>query len=190
MVVALDAQPDALASDPADFAGARRVCGTAEQLPFADATFDLAFSQFALLWMDVPGVVGELRRILEPGGVFVAIEPDYGGMIEEPAALRSQEIWQRALREAGADPNVGRRLPRLLAEQQFDVRVELVPEISPPGANDDRFEFLRELPLTEEDRRAIERLSRAEQERAGSWSRLVYVPMLLVTAVAPRAVNS
>jgi ubiquinone/menaquinone biosynthesis C-methylase UbiE len=43
--------------------------GPAERLPFADASFDLVLSQFALMFFrDVPAALAEMWRVLAPGG--------------------------------------------------------------------------------------------------------------------------
>ncbi|HEY6610276.1 MAG TPA: malonyl-ACP O-methyltransferase BioC [Pseudomonas sp.] len=47
------------------------VCGDAERLPLASSSQDLIFSSLALQWCaDFAAVLGEARRVLQPGGVF------------------------------------------------------------------------------------------------------------------------
>lgn len=48
------------------------VCATATALPFADATFDIVFSSFGALQFvaDADIMVGEVARVLRPGGTF------------------------------------------------------------------------------------------------------------------------
>ena len=49
--------------------------GPAEQLPFADATFDLVVTRFsAHHWSDVPAAMREVRRVLKSGGKLVVID--------------------------------------------------------------------------------------------------------------------
>ena len=49
----------------------RYVCGDAEHLPLASASQQLIFSSLALQWCaDFAAVLGEARRVLQPGGVF------------------------------------------------------------------------------------------------------------------------
>lgn len=49
--------------------------GRAEQLPFADASFDLVVTRFsAHHWMDVPAALQEVQRVLRPGGKLVVID--------------------------------------------------------------------------------------------------------------------
>jgi ubiquinone/menaquinone biosynthesis C-methylase UbiE len=49
--------------------------GSAENLPFADARFDLVVTRFsAHHWQNVPAALREVGRVLRPGGVFVVID--------------------------------------------------------------------------------------------------------------------
>lgn len=60
-------------------ASALRVCADIERLPFAEASFDMAWSNFALQWLGSPQrAIGELHRVLRPGGVlmFTTLGPD------------------------------------------------------------------------------------------------------------------
>ncbi len=51
------------------------VDGRAEQLPFADASFDAAVSAFALCTVTDPAAaLAELRRVLIPGGMLLLLE--------------------------------------------------------------------------------------------------------------------
>jgi ubiquinone/menaquinone biosynthesis C-methylase UbiE len=64
--------------------------GTAEDLPFPEASFDLVLSQFALMFFaDVPAALSEMWRVLAPGGrvtlsVFQGIDhhPFYAALDE------------------------------------------------------------------------------------------------------------
>ena len=54
--------------------------GSAEQLPFADDTFDAALAQLVVHFMSDPaGGVGEMARVSRPGGAVVACVWDHGG---------------------------------------------------------------------------------------------------------------
>ena len=45
--------------------------GDIEALPFADESFDLVCSSLAIQWCSLEGVLGEVSRVLKPGGYFV-----------------------------------------------------------------------------------------------------------------------
>jgi ubiquinone/menaquinone biosynthesis C-methylase UbiE len=42
--------------------------GRAEQLPFADAQFDLVIARVSLAYTNIPNSLGEIRRVMKPGG--------------------------------------------------------------------------------------------------------------------------
>jgi ubiquinone/menaquinone biosynthesis C-methylase UbiE len=46
--------------------------GPGEAMPFRDASFDRVISLVALPYMDIPKALGEIRRVLVPGGTFTA----------------------------------------------------------------------------------------------------------------------
>ncbi len=184
-VTALDRALSPLLSHDEPFAGAQRVCSHAAGLPFPDHTFDLVFCQCALLWMHpLPQVICDIWRVLQPGGLLLALEPDYGGLIEYPDSVATREIWQAALTRAGADPLVGRKLPGLLEAQGFQVRVDLLPELLPPSPA--RFACLRGLPLTRHEQRKLRRIERRAAALDGpSWSSIAHLPFALITATRP-----
>lgn len=157
------------------------ICASGRKLPFPDDSFDMVFCQLVLMWIPaLEQAISEARRVLQPGGVLLAFEPDYGGMIEHPPAIASRELWSAAIRRAGGDPDVGRKLPGILAAHGFDVRVDLIPEIHPPSPA--RFALLRGLPLTAGERwqlRCIERREKKLKEQP--WARVVHLPFLIVT---------
>jgi SAM-dependent methyltransferase len=76
--VGLDLTPAALAMSRARFRLARLagrfVNGSAEELPFADATFDAVCSMGVLHHTpDTPRAVSEIRRVLKPGGRLIVM---------------------------------------------------------------------------------------------------------------------
>ncbi len=78
------------------------VLGTATDLPFADASFDVVFSSFGALQFvsDIAGAVAETARVLRPGGRFAFsithptrwMFPDDPG---EAGLVASQSYWDR-----------------------------------------------------------------------------------------------
>jgi SAM-dependent methyltransferase len=180
-VVALDNSLGSLYEGGSAFAGAHRVAGDGRQLPFPPASFDLVFTQCVLMWIaPLETAVAEIGRILQPGGVLIALEPDYGGLIEQPEETAVGDIWLTALARDGADPFTGRKLPRLLAEHGFKVRVNLLDELPPPVAA--RFDFLRTLPLTAEEEAQVAASARQAARLTHDWEQLTHLPFFLITA--------
>lgn len=177
-VVALDRNRMALIEAAEALRDARRVCADAQRLPFPDASFDLVFCQFALLWLDAPAAASEARRVLRPGGVLIAIEPDYGGMIEHPPQIAARELWLSAIARAGGDPAIGRRLPGILSAAGFRIRVDLLDRLEPPSPA--RWEFLRGLPLEPQELSALQQSQSADPAAAGQA--VVHLPVFLITA--------
>lgn len=182
-VVALDHSLRALLKSQDTLQSAPPACADATRLPFADASFDLIFCQLALLWMPLEPTLAEVRRVMQPGGVLLAIEPDYGGMVEHPPELATRELWMAGLARAGADPLVGRKLPGLLASHGFEVRVELMNELTPPVPQ--RFDLLGGLPLKRKERRQAKAVQRSAKHLSGPWQQVVHLPFMLVTARLP-----
>jgi SAM-dependent methyltransferase len=98
---------------------ARRRLGTAavlhqaraQALPLADAGADTVLCHMALMLMDdAPGVLGEVRRILKPGGVFAAVVG--GGAAASPA----HEVFVALLRQY-------RKLPEFESLRLGDARL-------------------------------------------------------------------
>ena len=173
-VIALDRQFEALRKLR------NAVNGDALHLPFVNQSFDLIFSQNFFLWVpQLDSVVQQVHRLLQPGGVFVSIEPDYGGLIEFPAEIESQLLWINGLLRAEADPFIGRKLPALFQEPKWSVRVELLPRVFPPSP--DRFQFLEDLPLTADEQLELVQIRKNVTE-IPAQSQLVHLPYFLLLA--------
>ena len=88
--------------------------GDALTLPFGDATFDLVVCRHLLQAVpDAPRVLGEMQRVLRPGGRMHLIAEDYGMLLCHPTELDSDGFWQRIPPRysagVGCDLNVGRK---------------------------------------------------------------------------------
>jgi SAM-dependent methyltransferase len=198
LVVALDRDLDALQTDSdgydkkswggdltgwqsgiaSNLSGLARVGGDGRSLPFAAHSFDLVFCQCVLMWIDdLETAVAEIRRVLTNDGVLIALEPDYGGMIEHPPELATQPLWLDGLRRAGADPFVGRKLPGLLHAHGFEVRVSLFDTLTAP--ENGRFALLRSLTLTPDEEA---RLQTIEAKTAVTPWPIAHLPFFLIEA--------
>lgn len=180
-VVALDIALHPLLATAKTHGNALPTCADGSRLPFPDQSFDLVFCQFVLMWVNnLHAVIREIKRVLKQGGVLVAFEPDYGGMIEHPPEIATRDLWIAALTRARANPHVGRLLPGMLAAHGYEVRVDLLPELLPPSQT--RFDLLRTLPLTASERAALSAAEAHDMALTRPWERVAHVPMFVVTA--------
>ncbi|MBM7784898.1 methyltransferase domain-containing protein [Tenggerimyces flavus] len=97
--------------------------GDAHRLPYADGSISACRTERTLQHVTDPAqVVAEVRRVLRPGGLFVAAEPDWGTSLVTPdwnyLARRVLDHWTTF----NQNPTVGRTLPALLRQSGFDVR--------------------------------------------------------------------
>jgi SAM-dependent methyltransferase len=164
--------------------GARLIEADAAALPFAGSSLDLVFSQNVLLWVDnASQAVREAARVLQLGGALVAIEPDFGGMIEHPPEIALQDVWLRALTAAGADPLLGRKLPGMCESAGLEVWVELqaMPRQATPAA----MRLLDDMPLADSDRARVISARQALSQRGGGWGAFIHVPYFLIVATKP-----
>jgi SAM-dependent methyltransferase len=96
-----------VAADPAfaflACADGTRVVADPEFVPFRDGSFDLVASVLVLHWVaDLPGALVQLRRVLRPGGLFLAAMFGGSTLVELRTALLEAEL----IEEGGASPRV------------------------------------------------------------------------------------
>lgn len=88
-----------------------------------DGPFDLVYSRFLLTHLKEPGkAVAQFHDLLPRGGIVALEDIDFSGYFvfpESAAHRRYADLYSRAVRHNGADPDIGPRLPLLLAEQGF-----------------------------------------------------------------------
>jgi SAM-dependent methyltransferase len=86
-VVAVEPLDDMRAHIPA---GARALAGTAEDIPLPDASVDAVFIGQAWHWFDIQRAVGEIHRVLRPGGTMT---PMWNLLdAEDPRSLALSEL--------------------------------------------------------------------------------------------------
>lgn len=157
----------------------RQCCAT--NITFLESkSIDLIFTQCSLMWIpDLGKVFRECRRLLEPGGRLVLIEPDYGGLMEWPPQIAAREIWLEVLALSGADPLLGRRLPPLLADHGFQVNSYLLDRYE--EASGEHLGFLDEIATSAIHRNRLMQI-RVELETLGPKQAIAHLPYWLVMA--------
>ena len=94
------------------------------ELPFEDNTFDAAFENSMLGHVDNPEKAArEIHRVLRPGGVFGARDPDDDGWLwgSLPPALNGLPDFIRAFRSyQGSNHRIGKQLRGLLRHAGFE----------------------------------------------------------------------
>ncbi|MGC1469376.1 MAG: methyltransferase domain-containing protein [Sphingorhabdus sp.] len=94
--------------------------GEAQQLPFADNSFDMCRMERALMYIDSPGrVLDEMRRVLRPGGRVALFEFDYDCILVDSPHTNITRCLMDSVSSSIASPWIGRQLPRLLGERGF-----------------------------------------------------------------------
>jgi arsenite methyltransferase len=94
----------------------------AERIPYPDGSFDAVVCTQVLEYVaDVAGALGEMRRVLRPGGTVLVLDTDWDSIVWHSTDLdRMRRIlltWEQHL----ADPFLPRTLGRQLRRAGFDV---------------------------------------------------------------------
>lgn len=87
--------------------------------------FDCVYSRFLLTHLvHREAVVGRLRDCVVPGGLIVIEDIDFRGHFSHPpspALARYVELYSQVVRRNGGDPEIGPKLPAIVAEAGFEV---------------------------------------------------------------------
>jgi ubiquinone/menaquinone biosynthesis C-methylase UbiE len=95
------------------------------ELPFDNDSFDAVFSHAVLQHLSDPSAaLAELRRVLKPNGVIGVRAGDMGGILvdaESDGPAKGFAAYLANREKDGGDPNLGRKLARLLRKAGFQV---------------------------------------------------------------------
>jgi len=88
-------------------------------------SFDCVYSRFLLTHLANPeAVIGRLHNCVVPGGLIVLEDIDFRGHFSHPASpalARYVELYSRVVRRNGGDPEIGPKLPAMIADAGFEV---------------------------------------------------------------------
>lgn len=88
--------------------------GNILNLPYKDATFDVAFTNGVLWTLESPiKALDELLRVVKPGGIIACREPSFDGLLYYPESKLFEKAFNlqlRSLDELGSYPNIGKEL--------------------------------------------------------------------------------
>jgi SAM-dependent methyltransferase len=136
IVTGIDASPKMVAA-----ARARGIAveeGSAESLPYADRTFDAVFSNAVLHWVrDQDAMMAEVRRVLRPGGRFIAEMGGHGNIAAIRVAFAAvlARLGFAALGDRGNYYPIADAYTRRLTAHGFTVaRIIYFPRPTPLGA--------------------------------------------------------
>jgi len=107
------------------------VVGDVHALDFPDDAFDVVHAHQVLQHVADPvRALREMKRVCAPGGILAARDADYAGFIwfpQLPALDRWLDLYRRAARANGGEPDAGRRLLSWARAAGFD-------DVTPTGS--------------------------------------------------------
>lgn len=107
-------------------AGLLFIAAGAQAIPFPDASFDLALMLKSLHHVPVPlmaQALGEVARVVRPGGHLYVAEPVYGGAFNEVIRVFNDEGVVRAAAQAALDDALGTGEWTQVADRRFEMPV-------------------------------------------------------------------
>jgi SAM-dependent methyltransferase len=97
--------------------------GSVYELPFDDASFDVAYANAVLFYVREPvRALAEMRRVLRTGGLAAVSDDDFGTIVmspEDAVIHRAAELFERAVEHEGGHPRYSRHLRGLMLEAGF-----------------------------------------------------------------------
>lgn len=98
------------------------VTGDAQRLDFPDSSFDRVNCTRVLLHLEEPqAAIREMARVLSPGGRVVIVEPDFDAFMIDSDDLATARAVRRQLTLETRNPDIGRRLRRILIDSGLEV---------------------------------------------------------------------
>jgi len=107
-------------------AGLTFIAAGAQAIPLPDASFDLALMLKSLHHVAVPlmaQALGEVARVVRPGGHLYVSEPVYGGAFNEVVRVFNDEGVVRAAAQAALDDALDTAVWSQVAERRFEMPV-------------------------------------------------------------------
>lgn len=97
--------------------------GSAYELPFPDASFDVVYANTVLLYLREPvRALQELRRVLRPGGIAAVSDDDISTMVfspDIPEMRLARDLFVRAVAHEGGNTSYSRHLRGLMLDAGF-----------------------------------------------------------------------
>jgi arsenite methyltransferase len=116
------------------------VKGDATALPFPDASFDAAVSTQVYEYVaDISRALGELHRVLRPGGRVLILDTDWDSVVWHAHDQARMQRIVAAWKERFADPHLPRTLARRLRAAGLEVRSREVLVLFNPDYDPDTY---------------------------------------------------
>ncbi|HSO94223.1 MAG TPA: methyltransferase domain-containing protein [Candidatus Dormibacteraeota bacterium] len=123
-VVGLDREPEQISSarelSANTYSNLTFEVGSAEELPYPEGDFDVAYCRFLLEHLSNPSrALAEMARVVRPGGWVCALEWAPDCLVMYPDCPNVRKAWQAIYSfqtSTGVDPHVGRRLYELFRQ--------------------------------------------------------------------------
>jgi ubiquinone/menaquinone biosynthesis C-methylase UbiE len=127
-VVGVDMDPRQIAiarsaAGARDVPTAEFVVGSVYSLPFADASFDVVYSNAVLVYVQDPlRALAEMRRVMRPGGVAAVSHDDWETLVfspDLPAVRTAADLLRQTVESEGGNSRHSRHLRGMLLEAGF-----------------------------------------------------------------------